>query len=134
MDCGGPRERADWKPLAQFPEFSFLISPPPLSPIPPSYSTGRTTNSYAVAGFVFGLLSITGGLCCFGHIFLILGLVFSLIGLSQIKHNPELYEGRGLAIAGLVLSILGVLLSIGFLFLIFIGSIVSEHAPHTFRL
>ena len=36
--------------------------------------------------------------------FNILGLVFSLIGLSQINRHPELYEGRGLAIAGLILS------------------------------
>ena len=59
------------------------------------------TNSFATAGLIFGILSLT---CCCGCPFNILGLVFSLIGLSQINRHPELYEGRGLAIAGLILS------------------------------
>jgi multisubunit Na+/H+ antiporter MnhG subunit len=43
-----------------------------------------------------------------------LGIIFSLVGLSQINRNPEFYEGRGLAIAGLVLSILSLLLAVIF--------------------
>lgn len=127
----------EWKPLAQFPEFSLLLpNPPQITSLPPSYSypTGRSTNSFAVMGFVFGLLSVTGGLCCFGYLFLILGLVFSLIGLSQIKSHPELYDGKGLAIAGLVLSILGVLISVGLVLLFVIGSALSEHSHHAYRL
>jgi len=54
-----------------------------------------------MAGLIFGILSLT---CCCGCPFNILGLVFSLIGLSQINRHPELYEGRGLAIAGLIIS------------------------------
>ena len=45
-----------------------------------------------------------------GFPFNLLGLVFSLIGLSQINRHPELYEGRGQAIAGLVLSLSSLLL------------------------
>ena len=48
--------------------------------------------------------------CCAGFPFNLLGLVFSLIGLSQINRHPELYEGRGQAIAGLVLSLSSLLL------------------------
>jgi sulfite exporter TauE/SafE len=48
--------------------------------------------------------------CCGGFPFNLLGLVFSLIGLSQINRHPELYEGRSQAIAGLVLSIASLLL------------------------
>ena len=48
--------------------------------------------------------------CCGGFPFNFLGLVFSLIGLSQINRHPELYEGRGQAIAGLVLSLASLLL------------------------
>jgi hypothetical protein len=60
---------------------------------------------------IFGILSVT--CCCCGFPFGILGLVFSLIGLSQINANPQLHEGRGMAIAGLILSILSLLLGAG---------------------
>jgi UDP-N-acetylglucosamine acyltransferase len=50
-----------------------------------------------------------GACCCCGFPFNLLGLVFSLIALSQISRHPELYEGRGLAIAGLVLSAVSLL-------------------------
>lgn len=66
-------------------------------------------NSFAVAGMIFGIVSF---LCCCKFLFGALGIVFSLIGLSQINRHPELYEGRGLAIAGLVLSILSLLLAL----------------------
>jgi multisubunit Na+/H+ antiporter MnhG subunit len=68
------------------------------------------TNSFATAGLIFGILSLT---CCCGCPFNILGLVFSLIGLLQINRHPELYEGRGLAIAGLILSVASLVLAFG---------------------
>ena len=42
--------------------------------------------------------------------FNILGIVFSLVGLAQIKKSPETFTGRGMAIAGLALSIFSVVL------------------------
>ena len=68
------------------------------------------TNSFATTGLVFGVLSV---MCCCGCPFNILGIVFSLIGLSQIHRHPELYEGRGLAIAGLILSASSLVLGFG---------------------
>jgi hypothetical protein len=46
-----------------------------------------------------------------------LGLVFSLVGLSQLKANPQ-QQGKGMAIAGLICSILsfliiGILIALG---------------------
>ena len=138
----GTRARAegsiDWKQLAQFLEFAALF--PATAPVaPPQYAiaplagTMRKTNSFAVASFIFGLLSITGGLCCFGYLFMILGLVFSIVALAQIHNSPELYEGKGIAIAGLVLSILGFIISIGLLFLFSMGPILGRH-HHVYRL
>ena len=51
--------------------------------------------------------------CCCGCPLNIFGLVFSLIGLLQINRHPEHYEGRGLAIAGLILSAASLVLGIG---------------------
>ena len=110
----------DWNFAGLLPEFtnSFTVGgTPPIAPPKAGTSTaGRMakTNSYAQAGMIFGILSVT---CCCGFPFGILGLVFSLIGLSQINANPELHEGRGMAIAGLVLSIVSLLLGAGCMFL-----------------
>jgi hypothetical protein len=99
-----------WKPLGSFPEFGPAVppiiatSPPPRS-VPPA-ATG--TNGMAVAGFVFGLL----GLCCCGPLFSIPGIVLSCVALSQIKSDPMRHTDRGLAMAGLALSIIGLVVGL----------------------
>lgn len=98
----------EWKPLGTLTEFAghFAPSVPPTIR-PPSYPAQKT-NSYAMAGLIFGILAF---LCCCKVLFGTLGIIFSLIGLSQINQYPQSYEGRGIAIAGLVLSILSLLLA-----------------------
>jgi hypothetical protein len=106
----------EWKPLGALPEFAGHFAPPVppvIGPLKPGTATAgqlRKTNSFATAGLIFGILSLT---CCCGCPFNILGLVFSLIGLSQVNRHPELYEGRGLAIAGLILSAASLVLGFG---------------------
>jgi len=121
-----------WKPLAHFPEFSLLFAAAPTPP--PLYVPVRKTNSFAVTGLVLGILSITGGLCCYGLPFNILGLVFSIIGLTQIQNHPETYDGKGMAIAGLVLSLLGLLVMFGLIGLVALGSHFDEPIRHFHRL
>ena len=65
-----------------------------------------------MAGLIFGLLAL---FCCCKFLFGVLGIIFSLVGLSQINRQPDAFEGRGLAIAGLVLSVLSLLLAAVFL-------------------
>jgi hypothetical protein len=108
----------DWNFVGMLPEFTNCFAapgtPPTIAPPPRGAATaGRMakTNSYAQAGMIFGILSLV--CCCCGFPFGILGLVFSLVGLSQINAHPELHEGRGMAIAGLVLSGLSLLLGAG---------------------
>lgn len=108
----------DWNFVGLLPEFAggfaAPVTPPAIAPpLRGAATAGRLakTNSYAQAGMIFGILSVT--CCCCGFPFGILGLVFSLIGLSQISANPELHAGRGLAIAGLILSVLSLLLGAG---------------------
>jgi len=97
----------EWKPLGILPEFAghFAPSPPPvIKPLPPGTSTiGQlpSTSGFATTGLILGILSFV---CCPKFLFGTLGLVFSLMGLSQINRHPGLYEGRGIAIAGIVLS------------------------------
>jgi hypothetical protein len=72
----------------------------------PAYAPGpQRTNVMAILGLVFAF------------IFSPLGIIFSAIGLSQTKKRGE--GGRGLAIAGLILSIVFLLISLVVFFTVF---------------
>lgn len=96
----------EWKFLGTLPEFTGLFQVPPTIA---SARPERKHNSFAIAGIICGALSL---LCCFKILTGTLGIVFSLVALSQINREPERYEGRELAVAGIVLSVLGILISI----------------------
>lgn len=68
----------------------------------------NNTNSMAILGFVFAFL------------FSLLGLIFSIIALRQIKTRNE--EGKGLATAGLVISIIKIAFSV---FIIVMGIVAA---------
>ncbi len=85
----------------------------PSAPPPPqfhAYPQPQTGNGKAIAGLVLGILSIL--LCLlsvFDLLFLIPGLVFSLIALGETKNGHG--SGRGIAVAGLVCTIVGAVLA-----------------------
>ena len=108
-----------WRPLTEFPEFAPAAaisgsgSPAPIS-IQPYYGPPRT-NAMAITGLIMGIVAVTVGCCCcYGMPFNLLGIVFSAIGLSQIKSDPQHQQGKGIAIAGIVLSLLSIILAIIF--------------------
>lgn len=105
-----PEGGTGWQPLSAFAEFALPLArvapvPQPLSAHP---AGGPRTNPMAMAGLVMGILSV-GCCCCYGFPFNLLGITFSILGLVQIQRHPEVERGKELAIAGLVLSLLGVL-------------------------
>ena len=55
----------------------------------------------------------------------ILGLIFSCIGYSECKKSGGSVTGEGLAIAGIVISILGMIL--GVIYVIAIATLTSHH-------
>jgi len=98
----------DWTFVGLLPEFANCFAgevPPAIAPqtIAPPAPT-RRTNGFATAGLICGILSVTLCLCCGGIPANILGLIFSIVALLQINENPQLHAGRGLAIAGIILS------------------------------
>ena len=129
-------EGSSWKPLSSWPEFgaNAPLPPPPITfpqgdgmpaATPPASKVlpaTPTTHAFAVTALVMGILSVTVGMCCcYGLPFNVLGIVFSIVALIQIRNQPDCHGGRGMAIAGLVLSVLsvlliGVLLAIGIAF------------------
>jgi hypothetical protein len=85
--------------------------PPPPGygqPPPPPYATygvqpyvARKTNGFAIASLILGALWVY-------WLGSILALIFGYIGKSQIDKSGDTQDGRGLAIAGIVLGWIGV--------------------------
>jgi hypothetical protein len=120
----------DWKPLSSFPEFGappVAGSPPPVS-MPPQVET--TGNNYAITGMVLGVLSI---LCCgLGWVFGILGVIFSCLALNRgrVPGYPDTSH-RSMALAGLILSIVGLLWHCVPLIVLLARGVLFPHAWQT---
>ena len=57
---------------------------------------------------IMGILSLTAGWICYtGFLFGTLGIIFSAIGISAIKKDPT-QTGKGMAMAGLIMSIIAI--------------------------
>ena len=104
---------ATWTYLGRLPEFAAELPGPPPTPgaIRAGAPVARGTNGFATAGLTCAILSWTCCCCC-GLPFSLLGLIFYLVALAQIPSQGEPREGRGLAIAALVLSSANVLFSV----------------------
>ncbi|MBU6348446.1 MAG: hypothetical protein KGQ38_07535 [Actinomycetales bacterium] len=78
---------------------------------------GPTINVLAVIGFA---LAVTGTGCG------IISLILSIMGYSQISKEPQRYSGKGFAVAGIVISVLFIILLPILAFLGLLGAIFSE--------
>lgn len=119
----------EWKPLASFPEFAQALAqaeapvqPTPIANLPSAHSPQVNyyqeprTNPMATASLIMGIISVTIGMCCcYGAPFNILGIIFGFLALSQIKNKPDLESGKGLAMTGIILSIISIVMAIGFI-------------------
>jgi len=99
-----PSGNSDWKALGEFPE---LHLPPLPSDLPPPIRVAPRTNGFAVASLVLGAAG--WGLFCCGPVTWMISIIFASIALSQINHSAGSQTGRGLACAGLGLSLVGLL-------------------------
>lgn len=78
----------------------------------------KGTNVKAILALVFGILSILT-CCCYGVVSIILGIVGIVMAVLAKKENMGQFPG--MAIAGLVCSIIGILLGVAYWILFFIG-------------
>jgi hypothetical protein len=100
---------AGWAPLSSVPGviisgISPSASPAPAvaaapAPVPHPAAPAAPTEPLAIASLI---LSILGIVCC-GPLFLVPALICGHLALPKFRARPEL-QGRGLAIAGLVIS------------------------------
>jgi hypothetical protein len=74
---------------------------------------GPKTSPLAITSMILGILSIPTCCCQFVSAPLaIAGLVLGIIGMGKIRSNPQMFKGGGMAIAGIVCSGVGVILSL----------------------
>ena len=109
------RDGGEWLPFSSFPELAGPTSAPvPTAPLSMgAVPAGPRNNPFALTGMILGICSLTVGLCCcYGFPFSISGIVFSIVSLVQIKNSNGAQTGRGMAIAGLICSILSIVLVI----------------------
>jgi len=103
----------EWGLLGNLPMFAAAATPPLPRAIQPLYVVQhKRTHGFAITGMVTGILSLPACFCCSGMPLNLLGLIFSLLALSQIKNQPETFEGKGMATAGLICSITSLVLGI----------------------
>lgn len=121
FDDQRPTRQADDSPPTVVLDPSRVTNPtgwtPPASPpvryqaphgeIFSAYQASTSPNQLLpILSLVFGLCSVTVGWCCYsGMLFGPAAIIMGIIGLVQNKNNPELYGGRGLAIAGIATGI-----------------------------
>ena len=128
---------AEWRALGSFPEFSSALAGASSSrpgAVPSAMAQARKTNGFARASLILGIISLTCFCCCYGLPFNVIGLAFAVIGLVQIGKNPQVYQGKGIAVAGLVLCILSLLCSLGLLSMSTVADRWHRMPRRTYRL
>src|SRR4030042_3864589 len=78
-------------------------------PIAPS----RRTDGFCVAALVLGILAWVIPFA--GILLAILAIIFGSIGIKRVNRNPNFLTGTGLAVAGLVLGVVGIGIAILFI-------------------
>ena len=66
------------------------------------------TNKFAITSLVLGILSVV--LCAAGILFAIPGLIFGFLGMSRVKKSGGTEKGHGLALAGTIMSGVGLVM------------------------
>jgi hypothetical protein len=92
-------------------------APAPVAPaVPPASPHGhypaRKTNSWCAWGLGLGITGFIFSFACLGIFIAVPALLICLTGFARVQSHPE-QSGRGLAIAGGVLSLLAIIISLG---------------------
>jgi len=102
------------------------VSPPVVLPPP------RQTSGLAVASLILSIVSLplTCGCCGTGLVAAVLAIVFGHVAISQIRRSEGRLNGKGLAVAGLVVGYASVAIQILVTILLVIWTIFSACMGH----
>ncbi len=93
-------------------DFTNLLAASLSAPEPGNAPPSPPAAGFAIAALICGLLTLPTACCC--PLTGIPGILFAILAFKQIAENPDRRGGRGLAMAGLILSLLGIALFAGF--------------------
>lgn len=102
----------------------------PGGPMGPGFGPPNSSNGLAIGALVCGLLAIPTTCCCsIGSMpFGIAACVMGGIALSKAKAQPQVYGGKGMAVAGLICGIVAILFAIVMLALGMGQALIDEYA------
>lgn len=99
-------EQATWNLPSGSGPSGLRADPQPVQPAwqppPPPHYALPPNKSLSVAAMVLGIISVTVGWMCFGPIPGIAAIILGAVSLSQIKKNPERFEGKQFAWVGVI--------------------------------
>lgn len=98
---------------------------------PGAGASGATTEPFAIVSIIMAAVSIFTGWCCpiFFIVFGAVAVVCSIVSLNRIGNEPERYTGKGLAWAGIWITVGAILLGILMIFLNIGMSALSSGFP-----
>lgn len=117
--CGAPLPLAAAGPPPGYPPPGYPPPgyPPPYGyPAPYGYPVQTRTSGMAIAGFVLSLVFCG-----------LLGLIFSIMGNNEIKRSGGTVTGGGFAIAGIVISIIRLIIEVIYVVAIIAFASNSHH-------
>ena len=85
----------------------------------------RRTDGLAIAALVIGIISLVCSFFCLGVVLGPTAAIMGFISRQRISTSGGMLGGGALAVAGLVLGIIGFIASVGFFFLYFAGAMSS---------
>lgn len=101
-----------WQRASEHAAFTGRLAAARRSPERGSDAPSPPACGFAIAALVCGLITLPTSCCC--PLSGVPGILFAILALKRISEEPGQRGGRGPAIAGLILSLLGLLLFAGF--------------------
>lgn len=87
---------------------------------------GSKDQTLPIVSIISGALSVLLSLCCYMGIFIgPIALITGYMGMSNAKNNPEIYDGKTLATAGMIAGGVGMVISLGMFIFWVLLSIVN---------
>ena len=93
----------------------------PTGVLPTAADPGQRTDPLAVVSLSIGSVTLVVGFCCFPFSGIALGLtgvIVGIVSLTRIASGQARTKGKGLAIAGIVLSVLAPVVNAALMYLI----------------
>ncbi|MBO5077062.1 MAG: DUF4190 domain-containing protein [Clostridia bacterium] len=98
-------------------------------------AAAKKPDSFGIASMILGIVSIVIACCCccikFGFVFsLIAGITAIVLAIVAKSKSPE-HKFSGMAIAGLIMGIIGTLLGVASMFLVMFSSVLQNSTSET---